>query len=501
MNKENKEMLMTDARLKAPPSEKLVKYVHIPRLEHEKRQFDEFIKVDMAHTVMLVEQKILSKGDGANILRILKEIRGKESVGFGWEPSKGSFLLQVESYLFSRIGEAVGGKMHTGRSRIDQGATVHRLHARNRLLEVIKTLNELQNVVLKIAEKYSKTIMPGYTHMQHAQPWIFGHYLLSFFQEFHQDFLRLTGAYSRANMNPLGTAALVGTSWPLDRDRTTELLAFDGMIDNSKLGREEYYAAELVGMLSITMSYLDALATDLQVWSTYEFGLVDTADEYCGSSSIMPQKKNPAALERIRAVGRDSIAWLATALSSFEGLGTGDTGVREVSVADDALELTDNMLNLMGGVLDTLIVHEDRMKELVGKNWSTANNLADFLVRKRELSYRTAHHVVARLVAIAVEERKEPSETTSEMVDRAAKETIGKTLSVTTKEVRNALDPSVFVKTRATKGSINPSEIERMLKEARETLINEREWISSKRQIITDASKKLEKAMDSIISS
>ena len=343
--------------------------------------------------------------------------------------------------------------------------------------------------------------MPGYTHAQHAQPWIFGHYLLSFFQEFHADFLRLTAAYSRTNLNPLGTAALVGTSWPLDRDRTAELLAFDGIVDNAKLGREEQYAAEVAGMLSITMSYLNDLATELQVWSTYEFGLVETADEYCGSSSIMPQKKNPAALERVRMVCNGSSTWLATALSSLNGLGTGDTMGREVSIIDEALELTDDMLSLMSGILDSLIVHEDRMRELVGKNWSTANNLADFLVRERGLSYRTAHHVVGRLVAISVAERKEPVETTSEMVDRAAEETIARTLSVTTEEVRNVLDPGIFVETRVTKGSINPNEIERMLKEAKETLINESEWISRKRDIITDALEKLENAMDSIISS
>ncbi len=501
MNKENREMLMTDARLKAPPSEKLVKYVHTPRLEREKRHFYEFMNVDMAHTVMLVEQKILSREDGKNILRVLKEIRDMGPDGFTWEPTKGSFLLQVESYLFSQIGEAIGGKMHTGRSRIDQGATVCRLYARNRLLKVIETLNEFQSVILNIAGKYSKAIMPGYTHAQHAQPWIFGHYLLSFFQEFHADFLRLTAAYSRTNLNPLGTAALVGTSWPLDRDRTAELLAFDGIVDNAKLGREEQYAAEVAGMLSITMSYLNDLATELQVWSTYEFGLVETADEYCGSSSIMPQKKNPAALERVRMVCSGSSTWLATALSSLNGLGTGDTMGREVSIIDEALELTDDMLSLMSGILDSLIVHEDRMRELVGKNWSTANNLADFLVRERGLSYRTAHHVVGRLVAISVAERKEPVETTSEMVDRAAEETIARTLSVTTEEVRNVLDPGIFVETRVTKGSINPNEIERMLKEAKETLINESEWISRKRDIITDALEKLENAMDSIISS
>ncbi|MFC1802467.1 lyase family protein [Thermoproteota archaeon] len=250
----------------------------------------------------------------------------------------------------------------------------------------------------------------------------------------------------------------------------------------------------------MTMSHLNDLATDLHIWSTHEFRLVETADEYCGSSSIMPQKKNPQALEMIKRAGGASITWLSTALSSIRGPGTGDTATREVPVTDEALKLTRDMLDLMNGVLDILTVHEDRMRELVGKNWSTANNLADFFVKEKGISYRTAHHVVGRLVRIALDEGKTPMEINGDMVDRAANETIGRTLGITVKDIKKALDPDIFVKTRVTKGSINPNEIKRMLKESNKELKKEIEWVSSQKDNIIKASEKLEKSINKIIS-
>lgn len=498
--KSEKKVLLSEARLKVPPSEKLVKYSDVPKLEREKTHFYQFIKVDMAHTVMLVEQKILSRGHGAKILRTLKEINGLGPDRFPIDPAKGSFLLQVEDYLFDKIGEEIGGRMHTGRSRIDQGATVRRLYKRDRLLDVIDRLLGLQEVILKVAQKHSDTIMPGYTHMQHSQPGVFGHYLLSFFEKFYEDFQRLTQAYGRVNMNPLGTVGLSGTSWPLNRERTTELLGFGDIVENSKLGREAYYAAEAIAMLSIVMSNLNDLASDFHVWSTYEFRLVETADEYCGTSSFFPQKKNPFALETIKKAAGGALTWLSTALSTFRAEGTGDQAMRELPLIDKALALTENMLDLMSGILDTLIVNEDRMKEIVGGNWSTANNLADFIVKAKGLSYRQAHHVVGRLVRTAIEEKKNPMETTGGMVDRAAIETVGRTLGLTTEEVKNAIDPEIFVKTRVTKGSINPIEISRMLKESKTKLGKEREWLLNQRKNIKTAYEKLDKAVESITS-
>jgi argininosuccinate lyase len=494
-----KNTLLTDARLKELPSESLVKYSMASGLAREKRHFYQFIKVDLAHTVMLVEENILTKQEGARILTTLKEIETLGLDNFPTDPAKGSFLLQVEDYLFGRIGEDVGGRMHTGRSRIDQGATVRRLFKRDRLLDVLDRLVALQAVILNTANRHSNTIMPGYTHMQHAQPWVFGHYLLSVFDKFSEDFQRVSSAYARVNLNPLGTVGLSGTSWPINRDRTTELLGFGGLVENSKLGREAYYAAEAIAMLSFVMSDLNDLATDLHVWSTFEFGLVETADQFCGTSSIFPQKKNPTALETIKKAAGGSITWLATALGTFRAEGTGDQAMRELPLLDDALKITENMLELMTGVLDTLIAHADRMKEIVAKNWSTASNLADFIVKETGLSYRQAHHVVGRVVRTGIGQRTAPAETTGEMVDNAAKETIGSAVGLSTGAVRDALNPEIFVKTRVTRGSVNPDEVNRMIGVANQSLDDEKTWIAGQRKTISKAYEKLERAVQTIV--
>jgi argininosuccinate lyase len=334
--------------------------------------------------------------------------------------------------------------------------------------------------------------------MQHAQPWVFGHYLLSFFDKFSEDFQRVTAAYARVNMNPLGTVGLSGTSWPINRDRTTELLAFNGLVENSKLGREAYYAAEAITMLSFIMSNLNDLATDLHVWSTYEFGLVETADQFCGTSSIFPQKKNPTALETIKKAAGDSITWPTTALGTFRAEGTGDQAMRELPLLDEALRTTENMLELMAAVLDTLIVHADRMKEIVASNWSTASNLADCIVKETGLSYRQAHHVVGRVVRMGIEQKIAPVQTTGEMVDTAAKETIGRPVGLRSETVRDALDPEMFVKTRITTGSIHPDEVNRMLGMAKKYLRDEKAWIASQRKTIKEANRRLERAIASI---
>lgn len=490
--------ILTEARLKAPPSEQLIRYTHAPRLVREKKRFDQFMAVDMAHTVMLVERKILSKKDGAKILKRLRELDALGPDKFRTVPKKGSFLLQVEDFLFDKLGEEIGGRMHTGRSRIDQGATVERLYARDRLLDVVDRLIDFQGTLIRVGARNTKAIMPGYTHMQHAQPWVFGHYLMSYFEKLHEDFQRLTEAYGRTNMNPLGTVGLAGTSWPLDRNRTTELLGCRELVENSKLGREAYYAVEAIGILSFVMSSMNDLASDLHLWSSYEFGLVETADAYCGSSSIFPQKKNPYALETIKKAAGRSTAWAATTLASFRSEGTGDHAPREVYEMDHALDVTQNTLDYMAGVLDTLIVHKVRMRKMAADNWSTASNLADAIVKEKGLSYRRTHHVVARLVRIAIEENIRPHQATTEMLDRAAMETIGETLRLKTSLVRDALDAEAFVKTRVTTGSLNPGEIRRMIREGRAKLGAEKKWLGAQRRSLERASTKLKQAMGRI---
>jgi argininosuccinate lyase len=202
------ETLLAEARLSSPPASRLTKHYALPGLERERRQFHEFVAVDLAHTTMLVEQGILSAETGRAILEQLLIIRRMQPSAFPVDVRKGSLLLQIESYLFGVIGEDVGGQMHTGRSRIDQGATVRRLYKRNRMLDVMDQLNVFQEAIAEQARRHAHTIMPGYTHMQQAQPWVFGHYLLSFSSRLHDSFERLAQAYGRVNRNPLGTVGL-----------------------------------------------------------------------------------------------------------------------------------------------------------------------------------------------------------------------------------------------------------------------------------------------------
>jgi len=497
----SQEILLTEARLSSPPAPRLIKYHDLPALEREKKQFQEFVAVDLAHTTMLVEEGIISADAGRAILQQLLAIRLLKPSDFYTDVRKGSFLLQVESYLFAAIGEDVGGQMHTGRSRIDQGATVRRLYKRNRMLDVMDRLNDLQDAIAEQARRHARTIMPGYTHMQHAQPWVFGHYLLSFSSRLHDSFQRLTEAWARVNRNPLGAVGLAGTSWPLNRARTTELLGFDGLVENSKLGREAYYAAEAIAALAFVMADLNDLATDLHVWSSTEFGLVESHDSYCGTSSIFPQKKNPAGLETIKKSAGSATTWLATALATFRAEGTGDQAMRELPLIDEALNATEGMLDLFTGVIETLIVHEDRMAASLNGSWCTASNLADVIVRERGLSFRQVHHIVARVVRNALAMGIGPGTLTSALLDDAALETAGLELKLGDQVVRDALDPRRFVETRVTDGSVAPLQVDRMLARAHSEREADRRWVADARARLKGAQEKLNRAVERIVGS
>lgn len=496
----DRHILLTDARLSSPPAEALIKYHDIPALVREKRHAREFNQVDLAHTVMLAEQGILLPDVAKSILRGLLELRRMNPATIPIDPMRGSFLLQIEAYLFSLMGEDIGGQMHTGRSRIDQGTTVRRLHERNGILTVLERLNLFRAALIGKAAKHARTIMPGYTHMQQAQPWVFGHYLLSIATRLTEDFERLTQAYARVNVNPLGAVGLAGTSWPLDRNRTTELLGFGAVLENSKLGREAFYAADAVAALSLVMATLNDLSTDLHLWSSTEFGFVESDDAYCGTSSIFPQKKNPAGLETVKKAAGGSVTWLASALATFRAEGTGDQAMRDLPLFDDALETTAGMLDLLTGILSTLIVHEDRMRKGLDGSWCTASNLADVVVRQTGLSFRQVHHVVARLVRICIAENFSPSAVTTDLLNRAAQETIGQDITIDSHTLRNALDPEIFVHTRVSAGSVAPAEVDRMIESARSRLADDEGWLTAEHGRIAQSAAKLDAAIDAIMS-
>jgi argininosuccinate lyase len=376
----------TDARLKVEPAETFVRTVNRPFLESELPRFYEFCQVDKAHTVMLAEQGIISRDDASKILRGLAkwEELGPDQAPI--DPSRSSYLFQVEAFLAQEIGEDTAGRMHTARGRADYGSTSLSLHMRNRLLRVMGHIVRFQRVLLQVASQHIETLMPGYTHLQQSQPQTFGHYILSHFYPLERDFWRLEGAYRRINLNPLGCLARAGTSWPIDRRRTTELLGFDDIVMNAQdqtCYRREH-TAEVAAVLSLVLSNLGRLVTDLDQWFAEEFGFIDFSDAYAGSSSITPHKKNPYPFERCRALAGEAIGWFPSILGVIKLPHTSAAdptfSPSYDGIAQFGVDYCCDMLQLIAEVLETFTMKERKVQDVNG-NW---RRLAEY--DRRQLS-------------------------------------------------------------------------------------------------------------------
>jgi argininosuccinate lyase len=455
------DLFLEEARL-GPRNPALVEYDEAPKLAYLRRHFRDYALVDLAHAVMLVETGILTRERGAKLLRGLLDVLARGPEGFPWDPRSGSYLVQIENFLTSRVGEDVAGRLQTGRSRNDQDAAADRLFLRDLLLEVTGDLTALQGVVLARAREHAGTVMPGYTHLQHAQPWTFGHYLMRQASALERDLERLGAAFGRTNRSGLGGAANAGTSWPLDRQRTAALLGHDGLVVNSidtgVFARD--YIEEDVAVLALLMSNLGRFATDLYVWSSWEFGFVEVADGLAGTSSIMPQKKNPHALERVKGLAGQAIGWLPTIMGAQRTVLCTDL---DLAFADDLVSLygdaTVGALRLMGETLRTLIVHREVMAARAGAFWSTASHLADELVRRHDLPFRTAHHVVARFVRDAIARGQGPADAAPELLTEALRGLAGVDVAISATDLRQMLDARHFVESRVTDGSVNPHHV------------------------------------------
>ncbi|GAA4323820.1 argininosuccinate lyase [Pigmentiphaga soli] len=459
---------LTDARLGKPARASLVEAVYKPILARDSAMFDAYVSVDLAHVSMMAEQGIISLAAAKALLSTLLEIREKGPGLLGIDPSKGSLLLQVEHYIASRVGQDAAGVLQLARSRIDQNAAISRVHARDSLLDIIEKVLAFQETIRNRAAEWVDVLMPGYTHLQHAQPWILGHYALYQYDVFARDFERLFQIYDRVNMNSLGGVALAGTSWPIDRRRTTALLGHSAPIRNSKDcgGFAMDYLAEIASGLSILMSGLSRLASELYIWSSWEFSLVELDEGLCGTSSIMPQKKNPYVLERVRALGGESIGWMPSQLGMLRTPTSIDSDRFFSSGNLEFFETTNWALMLMEDVVATLRINKDLMAERAGAHWSTASNLADVIVREERLDFRRAHHIVGALVKASLEQKLSPQSVGAAELDAAAEKTIGRSLSLSDAQIHQALDATAFVSTRTSEGSVGPSEVAKMLRMA-----------------------------------
>lgn len=454
------DVFLEEARL-GPRSQVLIDCEEVPHIPRLVRRFREYVLVDLAHAVMLNETGILIKGRGAKLLGGLLEIYDSNGEGFPWLPESGSFLVQTEYYLSQRVGDDIAGRLQTGRSRNDQSAASERIYMRDLLLDVADETIRLQTAVLDQATRHAETLMPGFTHLQHAQPTTFGHHLMRFSAAFDRDLARLAGAYVHTNLSSLGGAAMAGTSWPVDRRMTAKLLGHDDIVVNSTDagGFARDFIEEVVAVLAQIMSNMGRLANDLYVWHSWEFGYVEVADGLAGTSSIMPQKKNPHSLERIKSLGGQAAGWLPGVMACQHSVVSTDL---DFTFADDQLtgmgDAAIQALRLSTETMATLIVHEDRMAEAAGAFWSTTSHLADELVRRYDLPFRAAHHVVGRFVRDSITAGRTPADVRAEDLVKAGSEMANTRINLSVDDLRDILDARSFLASRTTEGSVNPNE-------------------------------------------
>jgi len=373
-------------------------------IRFDRKLYAQDIRGSLAHSEMLAETGIISAADQEKIAHglntILKEI---EAGAFTFSTQLEDIHMNIEARLAELIGPAAG-RLHTARSRNDQVAVDFRLWVKDELFRVAAALKDLIAAFLERAEQHAATVMPGFTHLQTAQPVTFGHHCMAYVEMFARDLSRVRDALARMDESPLGAAALAGTSFPIDRHRTAKALGFREPTRNSLDSvSDRDFALEFLAVAAICATHLSRLAEEIVIWSTPQFGFVRLSDQFSTGSSIMPQKKNPDAAELVRAkTGRVNghLIGLLTVMKGLPLTYSKDMQEDKEAVFDSAGTL-DLMLAAMTGMVRDLTVNEAAMKKAAGSGYSTATDLADWLVRTIGLPFREAHHVTGRAVALA----------------------------------------------------------------------------------------------------
>jgi len=445
-------------------------------MDADDRIFAADLAVDRAHVVMLAERGIVAEDEAATILDALADV---EDAGFDALPDGEDVHEAIETAVVERVGE-VGGKMHTARSRNDEVATCIRYRLREDLLDAIEAVLALRGALADVADAEAETVMPGFTHLQPAQPTTVAHWALSYEGTLARDTSRLLDAYDRANESPLGGAAFAGTTFDVDRERTADLLGFDGVVTNATdAAASRDFLLEAVAALSSVAVTCSGLAEDVVFFANR--GFVEVSDDYSSTSSIMPQKKNPDTMELVRATAGD-------ALGAYQGLATTLKGLpraynrdlqRATGHAWTAADGVTQAVEVAAGAVATAGWPADELEAAAGEEFSTATGVADALAAAG-LPFRTAHEIVARAAESGAD---------LDAVDAAAQAVTGESLSdlVEPDVVAAALDPAESVAQRDSAGGPAPAAVQAALADALDGIDADATAAGSRRESLADA--------------
>lgn len=481
-------------RLEAPPgtiyAETILEPSHFFMLEH---YFSPLASTNKAWTVMLVETGIVDEDRGAALLDAILDLEaaGPEAIG-DFVPRYEYFYSHVERFLTERIGEGIAGEINIARTRPEP---LTRLLLRSRLLDLCDALARFCAMLLTLAEREADTVMPQWTHFQPAQISTLGHYLVGIENLLARDFDRLRAAYRTTNRCTLGCGALAGTSYPIDRQLVSDLLGFDGVQENTiDCVAAADYVLETATATAGLMVSLSRLCQDLWIWHTEEFGLIEIGDDYAGSSSMMPQKKNAYVFEFVRARAAHAIGDAVAALGTLRAANFQDLkDVEEEVVTPVVRSLAEaaRALRLLDGSIRSMQINRELMLEHASRSFATATELAAAIHRRGGLSYRTAHRVVANLVLRASRLGRDARNVDLALLNESARELLGHELEIDEDTFRNALDPVAFVAAHTVTGGPAPNAVRESVASARATLDERKRAVEDDRAALADAAAEL----------
>ncbi|HUW49155.1 MAG TPA: lyase family protein [Patescibacteria group bacterium] len=453
---------------------------------------------DKAHLVMLAEQGIIPKNDSAAMLRAFRQLE-KEGVVEG-RLRVGAGMFSGEKYLIEVLGEEVGGLIHIGRSTGDMVGVSIRVKLREELLDLIDKVIQYNETLLKLAEKHALTIIPTYTNMMEAETTSFAHYLLAFVYKADRAIDRLEDIYGSVNRSPAGAAIGTGSPIPLSRERQAELLGFDEVIVNTYEAistENKSYIIDAFGGLALLMCSVEKLLSDMYIWITDEFDMIDIADRFCGTSSIMPQKKNTHASMVVGDFAHKVYGLMTKVL--FD-----ETAIIAWPRGADILACTNDCaigLEIASSVMASVKIKENHAKRNLNQHWAAAVDLADAMVKELGLSFRTAHQIVAILVRHAVEKDIGQADLSNDMIKQASMEYFGKPLELKKETIRKVLDPVERIKARTLTGGPAPENTTKQIKQCYESLKLHKKFVSERRGALDAAARKLEQSIDKLLGS
>ncbi|MCE3255528.1 MAG: argH [Rickettsiaceae bacterium] len=434
-------------------------------ISFDKQLYRQDIRASIAHCQMLAKVNILQKSEAEKIISGLKQIEKEIEEGkFKFKNELEDIHLNIEGRLAEIIGD-VAGKLHTARSRNDQVATDFKLYVRDATDEIEKLLKNLQKTILKKAEENVETIMPGFTHLQTAQPISFAHHLMAYFEMIKRDVSRFNDSKKRLAESPLGSAALAGTSFPIDRFLAAKLLGFDRPMSNSIDGvSDRDFAIEFASNTAILATHLSRIAEEIVIWMSKGFDFISLSDAFTSGSSIMPQKKNPDAAELIRGKSGRIFGSLINLLTVLKGLPL----AYSKDLQEDKEPIFDIHKNIVicilaiDGMMQDLKVKKENMKKMASAGYSTATDLADWLVKNLGLPFRKCHHITGTIVKLAEQKN-------CDLQDLSLKE-MQKIEPKITKEIYQFLTVENSVKSRDSFGGTSPKAVKAAINEAKKSL-------------------------------